>query len=120
MAVGANGSDKGVLVFRPNGFLTTGYTALGAQQQATAGDPTAQVISISAASVPLIAFCGVVMEDFSTRSFSWTPGSPTQFAITPFSEMRYLPVAASPANQTVNEADTGIYTGLMSWYITAT
>lgn len=119
MAVGDVVSVKGALVFRPNGTLATGYTASGAQQQATTGDPTAQVISINAAAVPLIAFAAAIWDDFTLTSFSWTPGSPSSLSLSVAARVRYLIVNSAPANQTVDETDTENYTGLMSWYITA-
>lgn len=112
---GAVGESKSLLVIRPNAPATA-FAAYSTAGEITANNPAAQVVAASGGVAPLVVVAGYT----STGTLSGVSFSPSQDGTITngtTQELRYKFYSGSPADVTVDMADSGSINWMQSLYL---
>ena len=112
---GASSERKWITFFRPS-YPIRRIIPAGALGECTAGDPVAQVITVSQATLPAVAMA--VWREFNDTAVS-APATMTVTSPGTTSYIGYQVINNRSGNLTVDVADTGSITLMQSFYFTA-
>ena len=120
---GIPGGTKILMVFRPSTSLAAATPSTW-NAEVTAGNPSAQTVSASGVTTPLIVFAwaslgnaGDALPSFSTETPAMTNLTNTGPSGGPECRLGYTIYNTSPSDQSIDTADGGSINGLQSGYV---